>query len=401
MRICFLVGSVDISGGTYVIFQHADYARLMGHDVTIAVQNPFGERTFAWHPAARQLRVVPFGAAEREPYDLVIATWWRTALELHRFNGVRYAYFVQSIESRFYPVDEKPVRALVESTYALPVSFVTEATWIQEYLRTTHGQEAALVRNGIRKDLYTADGKRLAACPPKEGLRVLVEGPFGVFFKNTGRAIRLAKRGQRDDIWLLTSSDISWLPGVHRVFSRVEISRVPEIYRSCDVLLKLSYVEGMFGPPLEMFHCGGTAIVYDVTGHDEYIVHGRNALVAKRGDENQVLGFLDLLRTKPAVLAELKFGALKTAAAWPDWRTSSSAFLSWAESTSTHPTVRSQDLETHNAQAWATYAAHERARLGKSPWILFNRTLHSIVNRMPRPIAKWIRTFRYLGDCYL
>ena len=54
------------------------------------------------------------------------------------------------------------------------------------------------------------------------------------------------------------------------------------IYRSCDVIVKLSYVEGMFGPPLEMFHCGGTSIVYDVTGHDEYIVHGKNGLVAKK-----------------------------------------------------------------------------------------------------------------------
>jgi hypothetical protein len=40
----------------------------------------------------------------------------------------------------------------------------------------------------------------------------------------------------------------------------------PLVYRSCDILGKLSYVEGMFGPPLEMFHCGWTAIVYNVTG---------------------------------------------------------------------------------------------------------------------------------------
>jgi hypothetical protein len=62
------------------------------------------------------------------------------------------------------------------------------------------------------------------------------------------------------------------------------------VYRSCDDILKLSLVESMFGPPLEMFHCGGTAIVYNVTGHDEYIVHGRNALVAEpqRGGRRSV-----------------------------------------------------------------------------------------------------------------
>ena len=42
----------------------------------------------------------------QERFDLVFATWWKTALELHRINAYQYAYFVQSIESRFYPESE-------------------------------------------------------------------------------------------------------------------------------------------------------------------------------------------------------------------------------------------------------------------------------------------------------
>jgi len=94
-----------------------------------------------------------------------------------------------------------------------------------------------------------------------------------VFFKNVEKTIELCLQSDADEIWLLTSTEISEYPGVDKCFSRVAIEKTPEIYRSCDVLVKLSYVEGMFGPPLEMFHCGGTAIVYDVTGHDEYIKH--------------------------------------------------------------------------------------------------------------------------------
>jgi len=36
-------------------------------------------------------------------------------------------------------------------------------------------------------------------------------------------------------------------------------------YARSDVLLKLSSVEGMFGPPLEAFHRGATAVVTPVT----------------------------------------------------------------------------------------------------------------------------------------
>ena len=64
-----------------------------------------------------------------------------------------------------------------------------------------------------------------------------------------------------------------------RVFERVAVESTPVIYRSCDVLVKLSQVEGMYGPPLEMFHCGGTVVTYDVTGHEEYVEHGVNGLV--------------------------------------------------------------------------------------------------------------------------
>jgi hypothetical protein len=98
------------------------------------------------------------------------------------------------------------------------------------------------------------------------------------------------------------------------------------VYRSCDLVLKLSHVEGMFGPPLEMFHCGGTALVYDVTGHDEYIVHDQNAYVVKTDDEAEVVRLLRRLKENPSELERLKCGAAETAAAWPDWDACSAQF---------------------------------------------------------------------------
>jgi hypothetical protein len=91
--------------------------------------------------------------------------------------------------------------------------------------------------------------------------------------------------------------------------------------------VKLSLVEGMFGPPLEMFHCGGTVIVYNVTGFDEYIKHGENALVAELGNEDTILEYLKMLRDDPRLLERLKIGALSTATRWHDWNESSANFL--------------------------------------------------------------------------
>ena len=397
MKLCFLVGSMAISGGTYVIVQHAAYLHDQGYDVTLAVQEPFTAQTLAWHDRTSRLRCVPIDAAKGETFDLVIATWWKTALELRHFNSQRYAYFVQSIESRFYPASEVSLRALADSTYRLPVAYVTEATWIRDYLKTIYGHDAALVRNGIRKDVYRALGPVISARNLKCQPRVLVEGHFGVSFKNTALGVRLAREAGAKDIWLLTGTPVKWVPGVSRVFSRVPINVTPEIYRSCDILVKLSTVEGMFGPPLEMFHCGGTAIVFDVTGHDEYIVDGHNACVVRRGDMDGVVTTLRRLLNDRTELTRLQAGALKTAEAWASWDVSSSAFRDWVVVSLDGPTIDRSILAELSDRAHAEYARDEQQRLVKLS--SKNRDyLRSVVSYCPQPLRRAFEQMRAIFE---
>jgi O-antigen biosynthesis protein len=330
MRIVFVLGSVGMGGGNYVVCQHAMHAAACGHDVTLAVMSAFSREQLDWHPGLATLRIVSIEEAASQRYDIAVATFWKTALELHRIDAAQYAYFVQSIESRFFSETQVRHRALAERTYALRLPGITEATWIKDYLGAHYGSAYLLAHNGIRKDLYTPDGDRHAPRVPGK-LRVLVEGGFRAPFKNTARTVRTVRRARPHESWLMTNTDIAWYPGVQRLFSCVPIQQVSKVYRSCDVIVKLSLVEGMFGPPLEMFHCGGTAVVYDVSGHDEYIVHGRNALVAKMHDEDAVIEHLRMLRDSPQRLAELKAGAAETAAGWPDWEASSTLFLQHLE----------------------------------------------------------------------
>ncbi len=362
-KICFLVGSVALSGGTYVILQHASYLRDQGYEVTLAVQEPFDRHTFSWHDRTDRLRIVPFIEGQGEHFDLVVATWWKTALELFTFHAPRYAYFVQSIESRFYPDQEEPLRKLVDATYRLPVSYVTEASWIVRYLKESFHQDVSLVRNGIRKDIYTMEGRSLETrCQGRP--RVLVEGHFGVPFKNTALAIHVARKAGASDIWVMTGSPVDWIPGVSRVFSRVPIHKTPEIYRSCDILLKLSTVEGMFGPPLEMFHCGGTALVFDVSGHEEYIRANDNAIVIKDRNINHAISELRRLLSDQERLLTLQHKAGETARAWPGWAQSSEEFSQWVGNVLKQPPSTDKNgLKDIIEAVHARYVEEENQRL--------------------------------------
>lgn len=334
MNIAILLGSPEISGGTYVIFEHATRLAQRGLPVTIITEEPVTSDRYAWHPAAGGLCWRTYGEVADELFDLAIATWWQSLYRLFSIRSRKYTYFVQSIESRFFPPRDAEIFAQrdidiyagwCEDTYALHLPAITEARWIQQYLAEQYNRPSMLVRNGIRKDIYHRDGAAVALRQPGR-LRVLVEGPLGVFYKNVEKTIELCRQAGVEEIWLLTSSAVAEYPGVQRCFSRVPILETAAIYRSCDLLVKLSYIEGMFGPPLEMFHCGGTALVYDVTGHDEYIRHLDNSIVVKRDQEKDVVRWLSRLRAEPALLDTLKKGAETTAASWPDWDAATDQF---------------------------------------------------------------------------
>jgi hypothetical protein len=344
MKWSILLDSPDICGGNYVIFQHALYAKDCGDDIALITKRPVNQRQLDWHPESKALNWSTVDEAGAMTWDAVVATSWPTVFQLALVPARTYVYFVQSIESRFFPPDDQPRRALIDSTYLMPLHFITEAGWIRDYIEASCHRFPRVVRNGIRKDIYTPGGRAFAPIRPGF-LRVLIEGPLHVPFKNVDRTLELCRRSNADEIWLLTSTPLSRYPHVDRVFSRIPIADTAAVYRSCDVLVKLSYLEGMFGPPLEMFHCGGTAIVYEVTGSDEYIRHGHNALVIPRDNECEVIESVNRMKEDSKLLFSLKEGAAATAAEWPDWRQSSSEFRESVIAFSKEASVSRREIE--------------------------------------------------------
>lgn len=385
MKCIFTLGSPAIGGGTNVIFEHASKMAKEGKDVYIVTDRKIEPEEYAWHTSAHLLKWVTYDDIKDEEFDMAIATWWRTVYELYRVKSKRYVYFVQSIESKFYKDNEQGVKMLAEMTYMLDMKVITEATWIKEYL-AKYGVDAYLVHNGIRKDIFALEGDTYKK---GKGLRVLVEGPVDVDFKNVPKTIDLVKQSDADEIWLLTSSKIDSYPGVDKVFSQVPPVDCAKIYRSCDVIVKLSYIEGMFGPPLEMFHCGGTAIVYDVTGHDEYIEHNKNGLVVKTDDDEKVVEYINKLKQDSKLLNKLKKGAIATAKSWVSWEESSMNFYKTVKKLNEMPSVTQEVLETKSKFFFDVYVKYETKDLSIKRFVGRRlRTNHPRIYKFYRKIIR-------------
>jgi hypothetical protein len=148
-----------------------------------------------------------------------------------------------------------------------------------------------------------------------------VEGYANTWFKGVNEAIA-AVGEMREPVHLTVvapNRDGLRADGADEVVGPIPQREMAERYARTDVVLKLSQIEGMYGPPLEGFHRGATCVTTEVTGHEEYIEHGINALVVDWDDRRGTARQLDLLARDRMLLHRLRCGALETARHWPDW----------------------------------------------------------------------------------
>lgn len=277
-KIAYVIPGVDISGGVAIVLNHANRLRARGYDVRILTFSL--DTKINWFPNTVPVVSVLNGKSGYEDVDLMIATHWGTAAWVERSDAPRRLYFVQSDERRFNPENKEEVRA-IEATYRMDIEYMTEAKWIQRWLIEEFGKKAYYVPNGLDQSVFFPSPP---IGEPKKKIRVLLEGPIDSWFKGM-RDAYAAVKDLDCELWIVSSQGKP--PGdwkYDRFFECVPIGKMKDVYSSCDIFLKMSYMEGFFGPPMEAMACGCAVVVGKVTGYDEYIVHGTNALVVEQGD---------------------------------------------------------------------------------------------------------------------
>lgn len=311
IRICYVVPTLDCVGGIIVVLEHAN--RLAEHDFDISLLHLGEGGHIDWFPNNR-IKAYSF-YRDKDAYpkevDVLIATSWETAYApfIVDVKAKRYVYFVQNDERRDRPQHYLEVE-LAHNTYHLPYEYLTEAKWITSWLKKEFRQEAVYAPNGLNENIiHPAE----PLVPKKNKLRILLEGPIAKPFKGMDDAFK-AVEGLDAEIWCVSGyGKPKRNQHCDRFFEGVPFTKMKHIYSSCDVLLKMSRVEGFFGPPLEMMACGGTAVTTRVTGYDEYIVDGYNALTVEVGDYEGAQKHLIRLIEDRTLLNILQENGIKTA----------------------------------------------------------------------------------------
>ncbi|MEA2410043.1 MAG: hypothetical protein QOC77_604, partial [Thermoleophilaceae bacterium] len=154
MRVVYVTEDTGVGGGHRDIFEHLNRLAARGHDVALYTLGDPPE----WFPLRVAVRTFEdydaLGDALAEVDAIKVATWWMTAAPVWRASIPRGlpVYFVQDIETSYYPDHERARHAVLDS-YRPEFRYKTISSWNRERLRELD-LDAELIPPGIDLDNF-------------------------------------------------------------------------------------------------------------------------------------------------------------------------------------------------------------------------------------------------------
>jgi glycosyltransferase involved in cell wall biosynthesis len=186
-------------------------------------------------------------------------------------------YFVQDIETSYYPDDERTRHAVLDS-YRPEFRYMTICAWNRERLREL-GLDAELIPPGI--DLETFRHVNEVERRADMVLALGRTNPLKNFplTLNAWRGIAQTATGGRPELCLFgIEPELASEPGITYVESPTD-EEVNELFNSATVFVQTSTHEGFALPPLEAMATGGAVVCTDAHGNRDFCVDGENCLM--------------------------------------------------------------------------------------------------------------------------
>ncbi|HUB75728.1 MAG TPA: glycosyltransferase family 4 protein, partial [Solirubrobacteraceae bacterium] len=308
LPIVYVTESTIVGGGHRDVFEHLNRLAGRGHDVSLYT---LGEppRWFDLRVPVRTFAGYDELVAALAPLDAIkVATWWATAGPVWRASAARGipVYFVQDIETSYYPDDEL-ARFNVLASYREEFAYVTISGWNRERLDQL-GLAPALIAPGVDD----------ATFHPRPGVRREEDVVLAL-----GRSLPLKRLGLTLAAWRALppprprlrlfggEPELAAEPGVSYELAPSD-QRVGELFAEATVFVQTSSHEGFCLPLLEAMACGTPVVCTDAHGNRDFCRDGENCLLAAP-TAPAVADAMRRLLVDPELRARLAAGGLETA----------------------------------------------------------------------------------------
>ncbi len=308
LRIVYVTEDTGVGGGHRDIFEHLNRLSARGHDVALYTLGDPPE----WFPLRAPVHSFAdydeLALALAEVEAIKVATWWMTAVPVWRASIPRGipVYFVQDIETSYYPDHERARHAVLDS-YRPEFRYMTISTWNLERLRELE-LDAELIPPGIDLDTF-----RPRPDVARREDMVLALGRSNPL-KNLPLTLAAwrALRAPRPELCLFgIEPELAAEPGMRYVESPDD-ERVGELLSEATVFVQTSTHEGFALPPLEAMATGGAVVCTDAHGNRDFCVDGVNCLMPEPSP-GAVSAAIARLLADPELRASLGAAGIATA----------------------------------------------------------------------------------------
>ena len=311
MRIVYVTEDTGVGGGHRDVFEHLNRLSARGHDLSLYTLGAPPD----WFPLEVPVRsFADYDALSRalaEVDAIKVATWWLTAMPVWMASIPRGipVYFVQDIETSYYPDDERARHAVIDS-YRPEFRYMTISSWNRDQLREL-GLDAELIAPGI--DLQTFQPRADIERRDDMMLALGRSNPL----KNLPLTIAAWEKLKEPRPELCLFGIEPELAGTQRLryVDSPEDQQVNELFNQATVFVQTSTHEGFALPPLEAMATGAAVVCTDAHGNRDFCRDGVNCLMpASRADE--VSAAIARLLADPPLRARLGRAGLQTAQAY-------------------------------------------------------------------------------------
>lgn len=259
--------------------------------------------------------------ASAAPFDLAIAGGWRSARRLEAIDAPRHALRLVEMEDRRHAPDS-PERTAAAAAQELPIDLIVPARWMAEQLATIRppGKPGTIHHVPVAVDttVFTIP-EQSEPRPDGAPLRIAVAAgaPADPHDGLPEALAALAQLREPAHVTLLGDAAAPRDARVDTVTGPLDDPQLADHLGRADVLLHTARLAGLPRLPLLALHRGATCVSTPVTGHDEVLTDGHDALLTSWDDPRGTARLLDLLARDRALLQRLRDNALDTARAWP------------------------------------------------------------------------------------
>jgi GT2 family glycosyltransferase/glycosyltransferase involved in cell wall biosynthesis len=307
LRIVYVTEDTGVGGGHRDIFEHLNRLSARGHEVSLYTLGDPPQWFALDVPVHSFADYDELGDALAQVDAIKVATWWMTAAPVWRASIPRGipVYFVQDIETSYYPDHERARHAVLDS-YRPEFRYMTISSWNRERLHELD-LDAELIPPGIDLENF-----RPRADVPRREDMVLALGRTNPL-KNLPLTLAgwRSLREPRPELCLFGIEPELARGGVRYVESPSD-EQVNVLFCQATVFIQTSVHEGFALPPLEAMAAGAAVVCTDAHGNRDFCVDGVNCLMPE-ANPPAVAAALQRLLDDPQLRAQLGRAGIATA----------------------------------------------------------------------------------------